>query len=137
MKYYYSPSFDSFYPSDFKKDYVENGNWPVDLVETSEDTFKEFSGHRVGLVRKVSADGTLFWHTHTPDDDELIQQEISWRNFELYRADIGLYKAQDSDPKAVGSVSDWRSYRKMLRSWPENKNFPDINFRPIAPDFKD
>lgn len=60
--------------------------------------------------------------------------ERSWRNGELQRADVELNKVQDSDPKAVGSVSDWRVYRKALRAWPEHKDFPNKEFRPISPD---
>lgn len=72
--------------------------------------------------------------------EEDINREIAartervWRNSELNRADIELYKVQDSDSKAVGSVSPWREYRKALRQWPENQHFPDSSKRPIAPD---
>lgn len=59
--------------------------------------------------------------------------ERSWRNSELQQADMELNKVQDSDPKAIGSVSDWRNYRKLLRAWPENVNFPNKEFRPVSP----
>jgi hypothetical protein len=70
-------------------------------------------------------------------DQSLIIDPVSerfWRNLELCRADIELYKVQDSDSKAKGSVSDWRNYRKMLRGWPESLDFPNKEFRPKAPD---
>ena len=60
--------------------------------------------------------------------------ERLWRNKELSRVDIELYKVQDSDPKAFGTVSQWREYRKALRAWPEHKEFPNKEFRPVAPD---
>lgn len=62
--------------------------------------------------------------------------ERTWRNNELFRSDIELNKVQDSDPKATGSVSDWRGYRKALRDWPDSNNFPNNEFRPKAPDAK-
>ena len=137
VKYYYSPSLDSFYPADFKKEYVAANNWPTDLIDTHEDVFKEFSSQRDGLVRAVSPDGVLIWQPSVPSTEEITQQEIFWRNSELFRADIELYKVQDSDPKAGGSVSEWRNYRKSLRQWPEDVNFPNKEFRPKSPDFKE
>lgn len=62
------------------------------------------------------------------------EQERVWRDAELERADIELYKVQDSDPNAVGLVADWREYRKALRAWPQNESFPDSTQRPVAPD---
>jgi len=60
--------------------------------------------------------------------------ERVWRDAELARADVELFKVQDSDPKAVGSVADWRQYRKELRAWPEHEGFPSKANRPKAPD---
>jgi len=61
-------------------------------------------------------------------------RERQWRDTELERADVELFKVQDGDPKAVGSVSDWRQYRKELRAWPEHEGFPLKANRPKAPD---
>lgn len=59
--------------------------------------------------------------------------ERGWRNSELLRADIELNKVQDSDPKAVGTVGQWREYRKQLRAWPDHTDFPDKLKRPTSP----
>jgi hypothetical protein len=64
---------------------------------------------------------------------DLAVVERNWRDSELINADIELNKVQDSDPKATGTVSDWRTYRKALRAWPEDKNFPKQEFRPKSP----
>lgn len=61
--------------------------------------------------------------------------ERKFRDAELRRADIELLKVQDSDPGATGNVGDWRTYRKALRAWPNDENFPDPSYRPVAPDF--
>lgn len=58
--------------------------------------------------------------------------ERAWRNAELDRADTQLKIAEDGD--GVGTVEEWREYRKSLRKWPEDKKFPDSSFRPKAPD---
>jgi hypothetical protein len=67
-------------------------------------------------------------------EKEVSLDERFWRNSELLRADIELNKVQDSDPKAMGTVGQWREYRKALRAWPEHKDFPSKAKRPVAPD---
>lgn len=58
--------------------------------------------------------------------------ERLWRDGELKRADIELNKVQDG--VGVGTVSAWRTYRCLLRDWPENEHFPDASKRPVGPD---
>ncbi len=60
--------------------------------------------------------------------------ELAWIDAELNRSRDGLEKAQDSDPSAVGTESEWRAYRVALRAWPQSENFPVETHRPIAPD---
>ena len=96
------------------------------LVEVDETTF-----NKIDPMFEWSFDGDL---AKVKPSDLAHQLERSWRNSELNRADIELYKVQDSDPKAKGSVSAWREYRKSLRQWPEHQDFPDNSKRPIAPD---
>lgn len=68
------------------------------------------------------------------DAESLAEGERLWRDRELIRADEELNKVQDSDPKARGTVTDWRSYRKNLRSLPDMQGFPTSHVRPVAPD---
>lgn len=58
------------------------------------------------------------------------QEERDWRNSELSRSDIELYKVQDG--RGTGSVSEWREYRNELRDYPETDDFP-YGERPKAP----
>lgn len=58
--------------------------------------------------------------------------ERQWRNFELIRADEELNKVQDADPKAKGTVTQWREYRRSLRQYPESEGFTSGN-RPVSP----
>lgn len=82
----------------------------------------------------VFTDNTFQYQDRIPSPQELNIVELSWLDVELIRASNELDKVQDSDPKSVGSVSDWRNYRKALRSWPEALSFPNKEFRPKAPD---
>lgn len=75
-------------------------------------------------------------HTVTAETN-LSYTERDWRDSELIRSDVELYKVQDSDPKAVGTVAGWREYRKALRSWPEHKDFPNKESRPVSPLIKE
>lgn len=59
--------------------------------------------------------------------------ERLWRNGELVRADEELNKVQDADPKAVGTVAQWREYRRALRNYPETDNFVTCT-RPVSPE---
>lgn len=56
----------------------------------------------------------------------------AWRDTELARADVCLLKAEDGD--GVGTVSEWREYRKALRAWPEAEGFPADSSKPKSPD---
>ena len=49
------------------------------------------------------------------------EEERQWRNSELTKTDIELYKLQDG--MGTGSIEALRLYRNALRKWPENANF--------------
>lgn len=135
MKYYYSPKQDAIYPGEYKEHYKRVNSWPADATEISVAIFEEFSLSTPPEGYKRGWDGVcLVWRPVYKSPLDLPKEERVWRNAELIRADIVLNKVQDSDPKAVGSVSDWRNYRKSLRAWPEHQDFPKTEFRPKAPD---
>lgn len=131
---YFSAKNNVFYPEELKKLY--GNSWPDDLIEVSLDEWEEY-GQTFAPQGKTrgSLDGRPFWvdipavSSHTYENLERV-----WRNSELERSDIQLNKVQDSDPKAKGSVSDWRNYRKALRELPNHKDFPNKSARPSAPD---
>lgn len=63
-------------------------------------------------------------------DNAKCSEERQWRDGELALADIELNIVQDGD--GYGTVTDWRTYRKELRDYPEGINFP-YGVRPIKP----
>jgi hypothetical protein len=131
MDMYFSPSKNEFFLHDLKTSYVKGGGWPADCKKINEDVWREYSLNKEGFVRVVNSEGEPSW-----DGDSTYKAgvERGWRNSELSRSDVELNKVQDSDPKAKGSVADWRVYRKALRAWPEHKDFPNKEFRPVPPD---
>lgn len=109
--------------------YFKNSKGEVFAYESEADRQKFGSKDLIQLteddIKKHQADKSL---------DVQAYIERYWRDSELIRSDIELYKVQDSDPKAVGTVAGWREYRKALRAWPEHKDFPNKEKRPVSPD---
>ena len=58
-------------------------------------------------------------------------EERKWRDTELGRADLEIYKAEDIAGEF--NAQGWRTYRKALRDWPEHVDFPDSTKRPVSP----
>lgn len=125
--FFYSATTNGFYLKDPK-------NLP-DVVEVSDNVYKElFIGQSKGKVITSDSNGYPILTEPQQDLEDAELMEALWVKSEISRVREGLEKVQDSDPNAKGSVSEWRSYRKALRAWPENINFPNKEFRPKAPD---
>lgn len=128
----YSAKEDKFYALEFQSSYEASGIWPDDGVDVSPENFKEFSAAKDGHFRKFE-NGVFSWVATPPNLEELARAEKFWRDGELKRADEELNKVQDADPKAVGTVAQWREYRKLLRALPDAAGFPDPESRPKSP----
>ena len=127
---FYSASTGGFYCTE-----IHGDNMPTGVVEiTTEQHTALINGQMDGKIIKADDNGFPTLTVHVPTQEDLESTERSWRDSELIRADIELYKVQDSDPKAVGTVTQWREYRKALRAWPEHKDFPNKEKRPVSPD---
>lgn len=134
-KYLYSKSTKGFYIKGIHK-YV-----PPDVVDISIEQYKALmEAQENGLIIVPDSNGKpipvtkkQYYEVITPlTSEELASRELNWRNKELIRADIELNKVQDNDSKAVGTVAEWRAYRKELRSYPDSENFPNGS-RPTPP----
>ena len=125
---FYSKSTGGFYDTA-----IHGENMPADAVNiTKEEHAALMVGQSSGKIITADANGRPF--LMDAPDPAVSVSERAWRDSELIRSDIELYKVQDSDPKAVGTVAGWREYRKALRDWPENKDFPNKDKRPASPD---
>lgn len=129
MKIYFSVDTQGFYHEGLHK------NIPADAFEISQKDYNDYYTKLCNGFKATLVEGVITFTQQVLADDG--KEERAWRDFELQRADLELYKVQDSDPKAFGSVSQWREYRKQLRAWPESEKFPDKTFRPEAPDYKE
>lgn len=128
FKLYYSAGTGGFYDSRI------NSKIPDDAVEISQQRYSELRQGEMNGKNIVPNEQGLPNLSAEMSDSSKTQSERSWRNSELSRSDIELNKVQDADPKANGTVSQWRDYRKALRAWPESKDFLNKDKRPVAPD---
>lgn len=116
------------------KGFYDDSNYPKDSVEISHEYYKQLleaqdQGNSIGCDEKGFPVIVLIKQNNASTEERI------WRNLELQRADIELNKVQDGE--GVGSVQSWRDYRKQLRAWPQDKNFPLSSERPKAPDTKE
>lgn len=130
MKIYFSPSTQGFYHEGIQ------ARVPGDVKIISKEKYEEVY-EKLSSGHKASCDTSGEIKYELVKLDDLVGEERFWRNGELGRADLEIFKAQDSDPKAMGSVSQWQEYRKALRSWPDHVQFPNKDFRPTSPDIKE
>lgn len=131
IKFYYDPESKGLYQNDF------HSKIPRTAIEiTDKLRWELIAGQSEGKDIFVE-DGVVSLKDREANVEDLSYTERAWRDIELIRADIELYKVQDSDPKAVGTVAGWREYRKALRAWPEHKDFPNKEKRPVSPDVKE
>lgn len=118
----------------------EDGRWAFGLkteksIELTDDEFTAlFKGQELGKQIVKGEDGRPKLATANSDSTYIVNSERSWRDKELSRTDIEIYKVQDSDTNSTGTISQWREYRKALRAWPQHKDFPNKDSRPKAPD---
>ena len=113
-----------------KKIYIETkeGSFTIDGMTIPK---AEGNRHYSALVSEVSAGTATIKKFDNTADAILIRkaEEQAWAHSELARSDIELAKVQDSDPRAIGTVGNWRTYRKALRDMNTLDGFPN-NTRP-------
>ena len=126
---FFSESTQGYYDLSFAKYKLPN-----DAVEITKSVYGELREITAQGKRVVYNQGSFIAEDFQVTPEQAEQSEKLWVVSELERAGFELDKVQDSDPKAVGSVSAWRSYRKSLRSWVDDINFPNKEFRPVSPD---
>lgn len=61
------------------------------------------------------------------DAAQAIAEARAWRDGELAKADIEIYKLED----AGSDTASYRAYRIVLRDWPASESFPDDAGKPL------
>lgn len=133
MTLYYSSKNQGFYDSE-----IHDKNIPIDSIQIDTKLYLElFQGQASGMSIVGDERGHPYLVPQivsTVSEDQLAEFEKVWTFSEIDRVRDELEKVQDSDPDAIGTVGAWRDYRKALRVWNEHENFPNIKYRPVAPD---
>lgn len=126
-KIFYSSITNSFY------DDAIHETMPEDAVEITQERHQELlAGQDQWTCIGADENGFPVLQDRVFTADDLCINERRWRNRELARADIELYKAQDG--MGVGTPAAWQEYRCALRALPEHPQFPSAEARPVAPD---
>ncbi len=114
------------------KNYIEqkNGSFSFEGMSIPADTANR---HYSAMLREV-ADGnaTIEYYAGSAREaadalSDLVNTERSWRDAELAKADIDIYKLEDAGLDATA----YRAYRMALRDYPQQPDFPN-GARPTA-----
>jgi len=114
------------------KNYTEqkNGNFSFEGMSIPADTANR---HYSAMLREV-ADGkaTVEYYAGSAREAadtlaEVANTERSWRDAELAKTDIDIYKLEDAGLDATA----YRAYRMALRDYPQQSDFPN-GTRPTA-----
>ncbi|MDC9598995.1 tail fiber assembly protein [Xenorhabdus anantnagensis] len=140
MNYYYSAKNNAFYPYELKKDYINAGSWPDDVIEVDESIFSDFSGNMPpkGKVRIAGDDGLPAWADIPPPTQEELCQHAEVKKIKLmeYAKDI-ISPLQDAVDLGINTnaeksaLIEWRKYRVILNRIDCNVA-PDIEW-PVQP----
>lgn len=135
--YYFSPTTSGFYHSD-----LHGANIPSDAFELSDGEYGALvSNAPKGTVLSLTSDGRperVFLAIQTND-----ALERGWRNEALELTQWLVVR--DGEELEMGEGTTLTSaefkallaYRQLLRDWPSSPNFPDVESRPVKPDWLD
>lgn len=127
MSIFYNPLNEGFYHTGVQPQI------PNTAVKITKLQYQEFQKAQAEGFKPIFLDGGFTFQERVTTEEELSIVEASFIDDELIRVRSELEKIQDSDTNAVGTVAQWREYRKALRAWPEHEKFPSKEFRPVAP----
>lgn len=122
---FFSPSAMGFY------DDQDSGYIPEDAVSISLELYLSLlEGESKGKTITVENGFPKLINRVEKDNTQVLERV--WAESELIRARDELEKVQDADPKAIGTVGQWREYRKALRQYIEaNKDVSAPKNRPV------
>ena len=136
--YKYSPSRDTFIRGDLLSAYVSADNLPDDLVEVTEDVFREFSRTPEPGKIRVYMDNCLNWTNAPPlSIEQLINIAEQQRLILRLHADSEIPWRQDAVTDSYANENEteelkvWKKYRVLLMRV-NLSEAPEIEW-PVAP----
>ncbi|WP_039967806.1 phage tail assembly chaperone [Pseudomonas chlororaphis] len=118
-----------------------NESMPDDAVEISAERHAELlAGQSEGKVISWGADGfPTLMNPPPPSAEELSAAERYWRDQQLSETDPLVSRHRDEQEEGSETTltparyGELQAYRRSLRNWPENGEFPLAEHRPVAP----
>ena len=120
-----------------------HSNIPADVVDIDEQRYETVIANPVpGKVRSHDAQGLpILIDPPALTTAEIEAQERAWRDGEL--AAQQWLRDRHRDEQDLGRVPkltadqfvELLGYLQALRDWPQSETFPDMTYRPLAPDW--
>ncbi|WP_162094760.1 phage tail assembly chaperone [Pseudomonas chlororaphis] len=114
---------------------------PADAVEITEEHYKNLlNGQDEG--KQISADENgypMLIDPPPPPPEFFAAAERYWRDAQLAETDGVVSRHRDEVEEGRGTTltseqyAELQAYRRALRNWPENGEFPLAEHRPVAP----
>lgn len=132
---FYSKSTGGFYVRE-----VHGHNMPSDVVEITEQEHADLlEGQALGKV--IVADSAGRPVLQSPPFEQLANIERDWRDEELTARQ--WLRDRHRDEQDLGRATtlteeqfvELLGYLQALRDWPQSEAFPDVTYRPVAPDW--
>ncbi|EIU3154830.1 phage tail assembly chaperone [Pseudomonas aeruginosa] len=138
--YVFSPSAAAFYPVSLREAYESGNGWPADGIPVSAEVHARIlQEQEAGRVICAGPDGQpMTKEPPPPSTDELAAIERAWRDHQLDATDALVARhrdeIEDGDTTLTGEqYQALQAYRRTLRDWPEQGEFPLAEHRPSAP----
>jgi hypothetical protein len=127
MSLHYSKTTLGFYDDDL------HTTLPSDAVSITQLVYDTLiSEQSQGKIIIPDSNGYPISVERTISEDQINTLERVWRDSQLAKVDHEIDKIDDIDPKSQGTITEWRTYRKELRGYPESVGFFSQT-RPISP----
>lgn len=123
--------------------YDAAGTWPPDTVEVTTEEWQEFglAAPPAGMRRGSDDQGRPTWIKPEVTPEDAVAQERAWRDRQLSSTDSWVTRHRDQVEIGRGTTLTPEAYRQLqvfrleLRDWPLSEHFPDIEHRPVVPDW--
>ncbi|KER02426.1 tail fiber assembly protein [Photorhabdus temperata] len=134
--YYYSAETNAFYPVELKLDYIASGSLPDDIIEVSDDIYREYAANTApeGKYRRASENGLPAWADIPPPTKEESQNYVEDKKQKLMmKASERIAPLQDAVDLGIATEAEkeallsWKKYRVMLNRI-DIKQAPDIEW---------
>lgn len=120
-----------------------HSSMPDDVVEISAERHAELmEGQSVGKVIAWGNDGfPVLSELSLPSAEDIAATERTWRDQRLSETDGVVTRHRDeledglATTLAPAQYAELQVYRRALRNWPEAREFPLIEHRPLAPEW--